>query len=67
VVSETVVEHLSTDVVASSLSLSGNGQKCQRRGKDQFFHDLGVFEVLSGLKTIDIVAFETTEIDLNGG
>jgi hypothetical protein len=26
-----------------------------------------VFEVLSGLKTIDIVAFETTEIDLNGG
>jgi hypothetical protein len=49
------------------LSLSGNGQKCQRRGKDQFFHDLGVFEVLSGLKTIDIVAFETAEIDLNGG
>jgi len=26
-----------------------------------------VFEVLSGLKTIDIVAFETAEIDLNGG
>jgi hypothetical protein len=66
VVSEAVVEHLNTTVVTSSLSLSGNGQKSQRRGKNEFFHDLRVFEMLSGLKTTNILAFETTHIFRNG-